>query len=72
MLGPRAERLRSDLVKNVGQAKFNEAYSLFKEWEGDTVEDGIERSNKAVSILGNKAFADALDNLLFLEQFNDS
>lgn len=72
MLGPRAERLRSKLVRNVGQAKFDEAYRLFKEWEGDTVEDGIERSNKAVSILGNKAFADELDNLLFLEQFNDS
>lgn len=72
-LGHRTERLRSHLVKNVGQTVFEKAYRFLQDWDGDdTVEDEIERDRKLVSILGDDkmSFVQDLDQLLFLEQYN--
>lgn len=72
-LGPRTDRLRSHLVKNVGQAVFDKAYLFLQQWDGDdTVEDEIERDRKLVDILGDDkmSFMQDLDQLLFLEQYN--
>ena len=65
--------MRKNLVRNMGQALFNEAYTFLKEWEGDTVEDDIERDRSLGAIHGKERMeylSEDLDPLLFLEQYN--